>query len=67
MSLATGERDVGEEYFRRNSFTPFLTCSKQNKTSFEVLPGLKKIIVSSSSYFFEALYQFQVLRTDFSN
>jgi len=49
MSLAIGDSEVGEEYFNRKSLTPYLVASKENNTSFSVLPGLKKIIVSSSS------------------
>jgi hypothetical protein len=40
---AFGEREVGAEYFSKNSFTPFLRFSIQNSASAFSFPGAMKI------------------------
>lgn len=43
------ERDVGAEYFKRNSLTPLRTFSHENSASTFSLPGAKKMTVAFSS------------------
>jgi hypothetical protein len=44
---ALGEREVGDEYFSKNSLTPLLTFSIQNSTSLISFPGATKMTVPS--------------------
>lgn len=47
--FALAEREVGAEYFKRNSLIPRRTASHVNSASFFSFPGEKKIIWLSSA------------------
>jgi len=53
---AFDEREVGAEYFRRNSLIPLRALSHENSASTFSLPGEKKMTVCLSSRPFSALH-----------
>ena len=63
---ALGEREVGDEYLSKNSFTPFLKFSMQNSTSSYSFPGARKITWASGLILCLALNLFLIPSTPLS-